>query len=199
MTAFLQGRIALLAVLLAACLAAADAAAQSDRDVIRGLSARIESADERLMDTVEKKLLDGVPVGRDEVQTLFVRGFEYFRARDYFTASRLFSRGLGAWNDMGWPKNDTYARAHYYRLLAEKRFCIDDEADKCAAFYRSSRYTTYLEWVGSIQQLLSYAEAFPAELRAEAKRECRGALEKLGALCRADGSGSETCRKKRSC
>lgn len=201
MTAFLRGRTALLAAaLVGAFLAPPGAAAQSDGEIVRSLLGRIESADERLKEAVNAKLDAGNPVSREEVQTLFVRGFEYFRARDYYTASSLFVVGLVAWDDMGWPENDTVARARFYDLVARKRFCVDAEPAKCEASYRyNGGRRSYLDVISDIQLYLSREEAFPAELRAEAKRECRSALEKLRALCRADRSGSNACKNISPC
>jgi hypothetical protein len=187
-------RLVLAALAAALLLGAGGAAAQSEEEIVHSLLSRIDAADERLRLTVEDKALDKRPVSKDEVRTLFTRGFEYYRTRDYFTAKDLFNAGLLAWMKMGWPEDDTYGRARFYHEVAWKRFCLDEEAEKCKVYLRASP-RTYLSRAEEIYRDLSSEQDFPADLRDEAKRECRAAYDRLRALCRADKTGDSACNK----
>lgn len=186
-------RGAIVAVGLATALSGYEASASNE--TVRELFGRIEKAYERLIDAMEEKLDKERPVSKEEVRALWVRGFEYYKHRDYFTAARLLRVGLAAWGNMRWPEDETYQRASFYEAVSEKRFCLDEEIGMCQAYEGLKGGARYLRVVDDICRRLAYVtENVPADLADEARRHCLDAHGERAELCRADKSGNSACQ-----
>ncbi|MBI2445463.1 hypothetical protein HYV43_03690 [Candidatus Micrarchaeota archaeon] len=192
----MRSRILQAAVIAALALALGTAAAQDGRDLSRKLLSRIDPADERLDDKVSEDT-DKRRARKEDVIQLFARAFEYYKQGDFFTAYRLFNSGTVAYHKMDWPEDETYGRGSYYSAVSGKNFCEKEPAN-CRAF--SSHMLgalRYPELRAAESILISFSalavsESTPADLRAEAKRECLAAFERYRRLYEANPGAQES-------
>jgi hypothetical protein len=173
--------LAVVGFVLAADIASAE---EPWRDAQAKLSSRIDQNDERLLDSISKRIYADKleTVRREEVVELVARAFEYYKRGDFYTASSMFGIGVTAGLTMDWPADETLARAAYYRAMSEKKFC-QNEAHLCLALYSGPMFRggKYPE-IYSAEQVLSkfdltllYGSKLPPDLRAVAEKECAAA------------------------
>lgn len=160
-----------------ACGAVRDGSAQTPKEASEMLFKNIAPADEQLRDAFDDAI-ENKSATKQQVMTVFTRGFPYYEQRNYFTASQLFGLGIPAYTLMSWPEDEPQARAYFYYSKSLKAFCETD-ATLCKLFhtheYRGDlNFPEAAAWehiVGAYAVALRLP-AFPADLKADAAREC---------------------------